>query len=188
MLGALAIGLTAAQAAFLVYAILELTGRVGLAFNQAALLFVGAQAVGAVWRVLLGLISDAVPVSRAHLLALNSLAAAAATVGFGLLQPDVPPWIIVSCVLAAAGLIIGWNGVLVVAILEADGANEVNRNLSGGTMLMRIGIIVGPPVFGLMLTWFGSGIAWTAVATVFLAVAVLFAVMSPGPMERKALA
>lgn len=188
MLGALAIGLTGAQAAFLVYAVLELTGRVGLGFSQAALLFVAAQGMGAICRVFLGVISDATPVSRTSLLALNSLAAATATVGFGLLQPDWPAWIIISSVLAAAGLIIGWNGVLVVAILEADGADQVNRNLGGGMMLMRIGIIVGPPVFGMMLTWFGSAVAWSAVAAVFLVVGALFAVMGPGLMERKALA
>ncbi len=188
VLGGLAIGLTAAQAAFLVYAVLELTGRVGLTFGEAVVLFVAAQAVGAICRVLLGVISDAVSVSRTRLLALNSLAAAVAAVGFGLLQPDWPAWLIVGCVLAASGLIIGWNGVLVVAILEADASGEVNRNLSGGMMLMRIGIIVGPPVFGLMLTWFGSAVAWSAVATIFLAVAALFAVMTPGTMERKALA
>lgn len=187
-LGALAIGLTAAQAAFLVYAVLELTGRVGLGFSQAALLLVAAQGTGAIWRVLLGAISDAIPLSRTSLLALNALAAAAATVVFGLLQPDWPAWIIVSSVLAAAGLIIGWNGLLVVAILEADGADEVNRNLGGGMMLMRIGIIVGPPVFGMMLTWLGAAVAWTAVATVFLMVAAVLAVMGPGLMERRALA
>jgi MFS family permease len=183
-LGSVAIGLTAGQAAFLVYAVLELTGRVGLDFTLAAAIFLAGQAIGAAYRAGLGAISDAVPWTRTRLLAVNSLAAAAAALAFGALSPETPVWLVAATVLFASAVIIGWNGVLVVALLEAAAPAHVNRNLSAGMTLMRVGIIGGPPVFGAILAAFGSAVAWMVIAGIFVGIGVAFATMGPGPIER----
>ena len=185
--GALAIGLTATQAAFLVYAVLELTTRVGMGFESAAALYLLSQAAGAAFRVGLGVISDAVPLSRAGLLAINTLAAAGMAFAFGQLAPDTPAWLTVGTVLLASAFIIGWNGVLVVALLESGASGDVNRNLGAGMTLMRIGIILGPPLFGLTLTTLGSAMAWNLVAVLMAVLAAGFVLLGSGRHERQSL-
>lgn len=187
VLGVLSIGLTAAQYAFLVYATLEMTRRMAVPFELAAWLYLVSQAVGAVARVALGLVSDRANLSRAHLLALNSAGAAGCAVAFGLLSPTTPLWMTGCVVVASAAFLIGWNGILIVAIAESGPRADVNRNLGAGLTLMRMGNVFAPPIFGLLLAVIGSMSAWFLVAGMLVLLAVAFVWLGESPFERTAL-
>ena len=186
-IGVLAIGLTIAQTAFLVFAVLELTRRVGLSFEAAAALYLGSQAVGAISRVALGALSDVSGWSRTGLLAATTLLAGIGAAAFGALGPTTPSWMMVGVVLGGSIFLIGWNGLLVVALLEAAPPADVNRNLSAGMTLMRIGIIVSPPAFGALLVAVGSATAWLVLAGLMTVLAGGFVALGASPHERRAL-
>jgi len=183
-IGVLSIGLTITQTAFLVYAVLELTRRVGLGFEAAAALYLASQTVGAISRVAIGALSDASGWSRTGLLAVTTLLAGASAAAFGALGPTTPIWVTLAVVLGGSIFLIGWNGLLVVALLEAGPAADVNRNLSAGMTLMRIGIILSPPTFGLLLVAVGSMTAWLVLAGLMVGIAVGFLVLGASPHER----
>ena len=186
LIGTMAIGLTITQTAFLVYAVLELTERVALPFEAAAMLYLGSQAAGACSRVVLGAASDRLMLGRHTLLALTTALAGVCGIAFGFLTPSAPMWMVAAVVLGGSTCLIGWNGVLVVALLEAGSSADVNRNLSAGMTLMRVGIIVTPPVFGLALTTIGSTAAWLGIGVMMLGIATGFAVIGRSAYEKQA--
>jgi MFS family permease len=175
------VAMTIGQWAFLVYVTIELIERLGFDYAGAAAVFLGTQVVGAGARPILGAISDRLGAPRTPLLVVISASAAVLVVAFALVDRAAPPPLIAGLAMAASFFVIGWNGVLVVAIAEAGPLRFVNMYLGTGLTLMRIGNIVAPPLFGAMLAIAGSATAWFVVAAILVLAAVGFVAVGPGP-------
>lgn len=187
-LGILSVAMTTGQWAFIVYLTIELTSRLGLPFALAAVVFLGTQISGAVGRVGLGVISDRLGPPRTPLLAVSTGLSAALILAFGLVGPDVPVVVVSLIAVGAAFFVIGWNGVFVVALAEAGRLEHVNMNLGTGLTMMRIGNIVAPPMFGILLALTMPSIAWAIVAAILGLAAIGFVLVGPGPVEPEGVA
>ena len=58
---------------------------------------------------------------------------------------------LIACVVVVSVAALAWNGIMVVAFAEAGPAGRTTVDIAAGLTVMRIGNIVGPPVFGLAL-------------------------------------
>lgn len=182
-LGLLSVAMTTAQWAFIVYLTIELTDRLGVGFEVAAAVFLLSQVVGAIARPALGALADRLGPPRTPLLAGISLASATLIVAFGLATTAVPLPILALLAVGAAVVVIGWNGVMVVAMAEAGPREHVNMHLGAGLTLMRVGNIVAAPLFAWILVTAGSLAAWSAMAALLVVAAVGFIALGPGPAD-----
>jgi MFS family permease len=170
-IGGYCIGLSIAQWAFVTYLAIELTDRFGLGFEAAATVFFFSQLVGLSARPVIGLYSDWRGPPRLPVLVLAAVGSSAALLGFGLLPDEVDTGLLVAYILVASFVVIGWNGVMMVACAEAGPAERMNANIATGLTLMRFGNIVGPPVLGALLAWAGAAWGWSVVAAGLLVAA-----------------
>jgi len=182
-LGILSVAMTVGQWAFIVYLTIELTSRLGLPFELAAVVFLGTQISGAAGRVGLGVISDWLGPPRTPLLAVSTGLSAVLILSFGLTGPDMPAVVVSGIALGAAFFVIGWNGIFVVALAEAGRLEHVNMNLGTGLTMMRIGNIVAPPMFGIVLALVIPSVAWAILAAILGLAAIGFVLVGPGPVE-----
>lgn len=182
-LGILSVAMTIGQWAFIVYLTIELTSRLGLPYQLAALVFLGSQISGAIGRVALGVLSDRLGHPRTPLLAVSTGLSAVLILAFGLIGPDVPAVVVALIAIGAAFFVIGWNGVFMVALAEAGRIEHVNMYLGTGLTMMRIGNIVAPPTFGILLALTMPSIAWAIVAGILGLAALGFVLVGPGPAQ-----
>lgn len=182
-LGILSIAMTVGQWAFIVYVTIELTERLGLPYPMAALVFLGTQVSGSFGRIVLGVLTDRLGYPRTPLLAACTAFSAGLVLAFGLVGPDVPDAIVAAIAIAAAFFVIGWNGVFIVALAEAGPMAHVNMYLGTGLTMMRIGNIVAPPVFGVLLALIAPAAAWAVVAAILGFAALGFVLVGPGPIQ-----
>ena len=181
-LGFLSIAMSSGQWAFLVYVTIEMTGRLGVPFETAAVIFVATQAVGAVARVVLGMVTDRLGPPRTKLLAVTSATSALCLLAFGLLGPDVPTPVVAGLAVVASVFVVGWNGVMIVEMAEAGPRREVNQNLAAGMTLARIGNILAPPITGSLIVVIGSTGSWIVVAIVMTAASLGCLLIGGGPI------
>lgn len=182
-LGILSVAMTIGQWAFIVYLTIELTSRLELPYQLAALVFLATQISGAFGRVALGMLSDRLGQPRTPLMAVTTGLSAVLILAFGLIGPGVPPVLVAVLAISAAFFVIGWNGVFMVALAEAGRLEHVNMYLGTGLTMMRIGNIVAPPVFGILLALTMPAIAWAIVAGILGLAALGFVLVGPGPIQ-----
>ncbi|MGH3454513.1 MAG: hypothetical protein ACRDP2_08865, partial [Nocardioidaceae bacterium] len=171
-IGGFCIGLSTAQWAFVTYLAIELTHRFDLDFEAAATVFFFSQLAGLSARPVIGIYSDWRGPPRIPVLVLAALGSSLVLVGFGLLPSDVDTTLLVAYILVGSLIVIGWNGVMMVACAEAGPPSQMNANIATGLTLMRFGNIVGPPVLGALLAWAGASWGWSAVAALLIVAAV----------------
>jgi MFS family permease len=167
-IGGFCIGLSTAQWAFVTYLAIELTDRFDMDFKAAATVFFFSQLVGLSARPVIGLYSDWRGPPRVPVLVLAALGSSLVLVIFGLLPRDLDTRILVGFLLVASIIVIGWNGVMMVACAEAGPPRQTNANIATGLTLMRFGNIVGPPVLGALLVWAGAAWGWATVAALLV--------------------
>ncbi|MPZ62778.1 MAG: MFS transporter [Propionibacteriales bacterium] len=163
-IGTLSIGLSSAQWAFVTYLVIELTVRFDVPFELAATVFFVAQLVGLAARPVIGMLSDRRGPPRLPLLALVAVAASLLLLMFGMLPHDVDTGLLIGFVWVTSFVVIGWNGVMLVACAEAGPVTQVSANIAAGLTAMRFGNIAGPPLLGGLLAWAGSSWGWVAIA------------------------
>jgi MFS family permease len=167
-IGGFCIGLSTAQWAFVTYLAIELTDRFDMGFKAAATVFFFSQLVGLSARPVIGIYSDWRGPPRIPVLVLAALGSSLVLIVFGLLPSDLDPRLLVAFVLAGSFVVIGWNGVMMVACAEAGPPRQMNANIATGLTLMRFGNIVGPPVLGALLAWAGAAWGWSVVAVLLV--------------------
>jgi MFS family permease len=170
-IGGFCIGLSTAQWAFVTYLAIELTDRFGMGFGAAATVFFFAQLVGLTARPIIGMYSDWRGPPRLPVLVLAALGSSGFLLAFGLLPADLDHRLLVGFLMVASFVVLGWNGVMMVACAEAGPDEQMNPNIATGLTLMRFGNIVGPPVLGALLAWAGATWGWAAVAVLLVAAA-----------------
>jgi MFS family permease len=181
-LGLLSIAMSSGQWAFLAYVTIEMTGRLGVPYETAVAIFVATQAIGAVARVVLGMVTDRLGPPRTKLLAVTSATSALCLLAFGLAGPDVPTPVIAALAVVTSVFVVGWNGVMIVEMAEAGPRREVNQNLAAGMTLARIGNIVAPPITGSLIVVIGSTGSWIVVAIVMTAASLGCLLIGGGPI------
>jgi sugar phosphate permease len=166
----------AGQWAFIGYLTFDLTFRFRFSFGLAAAIFLAVQLSGAAGRLSLGWVSDRVG-SRTSWLVLTSIVSAAGLLGFGQLGPSTPIVDVVALSAIIGFSVMAWNGMLIAAFAEAGPRSLASTSIGAGLLLNRVGILVAPPLFGLILGYTRPSVAWAATAAVLVAGAAVFAML-----------
>jgi len=134
-----------------------------LGVARAVLVYAVAQGAGMVGRVAWGRIADRTRSPRGVLMLIGILMAGSA---LGLAFTPAQSSLLVLCLLAAmlGATAIGWNGVFLGELARLAPAGEV-ASVTGGTMFFTyIGVVIGPPAFGLLAERSSLGVAYGALA------------------------
>ena len=157
---------SAVQISFIAYLVSYLKIELAYSLLAAGLVFSASQIAGALGRVLWGAVADHVFEPRAVLAALGLVMALCAVV-VALFTAGWPPVAVLAVCLLYGATAVGWNGVFLaeVARLSPEGRVAI---VTGGTQFFTFaGVLIGPPVFGAIVSATGS------YGSGFLAIAVL---------------
>jgi predicted MFS family arabinose efflux permease len=139
----MAIGQGAWFAFLVTYAAIELH----FTLPMAGALFATMQLVSIGGRMLLGWVSDRV-LPGLLVLRCCALASAAATGALALSGPHWPAWTVFALAALAGIAVSSWNGVQNAEMARLAPPGMIAETMAGGTILIFLGYIVGPPVFG----------------------------------------
>lgn len=165
-----------AQGCLFAFFVTFLATGLGLSLPLAGLAFAVMQIVGVVARVAVGWIADSVGSARATLLVL-AIASAVVTGAVACVSETWPTWLIVVLAGCSGFASASWNGVFLGEIAARAPEGLVGHATAGSTFLTFIGYVVGPIVFGTMVTATGSyqmAFALAAVLPLTGAVALLY--------------
>jgi MFS family permease len=114
-----------------------------------------AQVAGVVGRILWGIVADRSGDARPILL---SLAVAMALCGLGAaaVAASSAPAFVVALLAAYGATAIGWNGVFLATIARVVPIGEAAQATSGSLFFTYFGVVLGPPLFGLIASWLGG--------------------------------
>lgn len=163
------------QITFVTYLVSYLKLELGYSLLAAGLVFSAAQISGALGRVLWGTVADHVFKPRSVLAALGLVMALC---GFAVAS-FTPAWsaaaVLIVCVLYGATAV-GWNGVFLAEVARLAPEGRV-AFLTGGTQFFTFaGVLIGPPLFGAIVSLtgsYGAGFVATAVLPLFVVVVIL---------------
>lgn len=113
------------------------------------------QAAGVVGRVSWGLIADRVQSNGGCLVVIGAIAAASA-VGFALLGPDTPRWIVFGLAIVYGLTAVGWNGLAVAEIVRLSPPELIATASGIGNIAAFGGVLVFPSLFVSVYGWLGS--------------------------------
>lgn len=176
--------LGAIQLSLVGFMVLFLKERMGLDAVVAGGLLALTQTAGVVGRIGWGVVSDACFGGRRKVIML--IIAAMATVsalGLSLLGPGVPTPLLTLLLIATGLSAVGWNGINMTFVGELAGrqasATAAGVNLTGS----YLGIIFGPPLFGLLVDATGSYVpAYLAAVALGLVAFGLICLIRPGKL------
>lgn len=165
MVFATGFGLGMEQSAFLSYLPLFATQALGMGKIQAGTLLAVAQAGGAIARLGLGAASDRwLGGRRTPCLVLTSLLTAISFGALARLSVSSPGVGSVVAFCAGAGAL-GWVGLYMILSAEVGGREEAGLTTGVGVAFLLAGILVGGPLFGLVLEHTDSyAVAWSGFA------------------------
>jgi len=174
------LGLSLLQSGVLAYFVLSMRDTFALSTVDAGRLLALAHLGGAAGRLGWGVVSDrAFGGRRRPGLAINALIGAAAfgclALGSRLPSAVLPPLAVVLGVAA-----FGWVGLYFALVAEIGGARSAGLLTGLAVIFAWGGILVGPPLFGLLLDVTDSyGLAWLALAVAAVGVAVTLPRLQP---------
>lgn len=163
------------QISFITYLVSYLKLELGYSLLAAGLVFSAAQISGALGRILWGAVADYVFKPRSVLAALGLVMALC---GFAVAS-FTAAWsvaaVLTVCVLYGATAV-GWNGVFLAEVARLAPEGRV-AFLTGGTQFFTFaGVLIGPPLFGAIVSQtgsYGAGFVATAVLPLLLVVVML---------------
>ncbi len=152
-----AITYIAAQFTIVTYLVLYLHDKTGFSVALASLFLALVQFGGMVGRIFWGYISDAFfQGARKPVLALIGIMAIVMALTMLALTPQTPIWIIGLATFLFGFTAIGWNGVYITLLSEVAGSDQAGTAVGLGLTLLQLGVLVFPPLFGLMVDYSGS--------------------------------
>lgn len=132
----------------------------------AAGLFLGVSQTGAViGRIGWGFLADRLSALRAVLAGVG-VGMSVTCVLAGMLWPSAPDWYLGVVVFALGATTSGWNGVFLTCLIKAVPIEKAGFAASGSLLFSYFGIVLGPPLFGILALL-------TSFSTAFLSFAVL---------------
>jgi MFS family permease len=166
------LGLSLLQSGVLAYFVLSMRDTFALSVVDAGWLLALAHLGGAAGRLGWGFVSDRVFAARRRPgLAINALIGAAAFGGLGLGSLLPPAWLPALAV-AVGVAAFGWVGLYFALVAEIGGARSAGLLTGLAVIFSWGGILIGPPLFGLLLDVTDSyRLAWLALAAIALVVA-----------------
>jgi MFS transporter, ACS family, hexuronate transporter len=139
------------------FMVLFLTERVGMGIAEAGAMLALAQAGGIVGRIGWGIVSDVVFGGRRKIvMAILTVMAAVSSVVLSLTGPDTPRLVLLLTLAIAGVSAIGWNGINMLFVAEIAGRQASATAAGFNLTASYLGILVGPPIFGLLVDLTGS--------------------------------
>lgn len=155
---------SALQVCLTAYAVSWLTSDLGWALVAAGVALSVSQSAGVVGRVLWGWIADRGPGARRMLALLCVMMIASALLAPWLDPGTAPPLVLLALALFGATAI-GWNGIYLAAVARLVPAGQAAAATGGTLAFTYLGVVLGPPLFGLVAARAQShGIAFAATA------------------------
>jgi predicted MFS family arabinose efflux permease len=148
------------------YLVLFLSEHVRLPVVLAGAMLSITQLAGVVGRVGWGVVSDRLAGGRrrAVLVTIGACSSAAAALA-SLLGPDTPTWMIAACAALLGVTAVGWNGVFATLTSELAAGGSIAGASGLATGANFLGVVIGPPLFGLAVDLSGSyALGWRLVA------------------------
>ncbi|MDR7868655.1 MAG: MFS transporter [Sporomusaceae bacterium] len=173
-----------AQFDMLTYLVLYLHDQVGLSVTVASACLAITQLGGIVARITLGFMSDTVfKGARKPALIILGVIMTATVLSLTLFNPGMPFWVVavVSWFFGVSAM--GWNGIFVALAMKLAGKEHGGAVVGFCLMIMQIGVLVFPPLFGLLIDITGSyQSSWITLAgAVLLGTLLIARVHEPGP-------
>lgn len=143
--GFLAIG----QAVWFTFLISYLVLYQGLSLPSAGALFALMQIVSAFGRPAMGWLADRK--SPTTVLRAACIASSLATMALALITPQWPHWALVALMVAGGATVSSWNGVQIAQAAYLARPGAVAETTTGTTLIVFLGTIVGPALFGVIV-------------------------------------
>lgn len=170
---------SAVQVCLTAYAVSWLTADLGWALVAAGVALAVSQTAGVAGRVLWGWIADRGPGARRMLIALSLVMMACALVAPWLGRHSPTPWVLAALALFG-GTAIGWNGVYLAAVARLAPSGQAGTATGGTLAYTYLGVVLGPPLFGLLAAEMHSHGAAFAAAALPLALCTFALLRLPG--------
>ncbi|MFN8635423.1 MAG: MFS transporter [Chloroflexota bacterium] len=139
------------------FMVLFLTERVGMGVAEAGVMLAVAQAGGIVGRIGWGVVSDVLFGGRRKIvMAIFSVMAAISSVVLAWTGPETPRVVLLLTLVVAGVSAIGWNGINMLFVAEIAGRRASATAAGLNLTCSYLGIMVGPPIFGLLVDMTGS--------------------------------
>jgi ACS family hexuronate transporter-like MFS transporter len=172
-------GFAAMQTVWMAFLVLYLHERVGVSLLAAARYLALAQLAGMIGRVVFGLLSDRLFGGRRLVpLVIAGCGSAVCSIAIAFAAPGVSPLVLVplTAIFGFAG--IGWNGVQHTLMAELAGPRAAGTAVGLGLAVSSVGVTVGPPVFGYLVTLSGGfDLPWIGLAVMMAGALALLAMV-----------
>ncbi|MDN4018326.1 MFS transporter [Zwartia panacis] len=153
-----------AQMALMGYLVTFLYEDLGWSLVAAGGALTVAQAAGVSGRMLWGYVSDRWLGATMMLIVIAGLLVIGA-VGTALLGPESSPWFLFPVLVIFGSSAIGWNGVFLAEIARQAPKGQAGVATGGTLCITFLGVMVGPPLFGVLAGVLGSyGLSYGAMA------------------------
>ena len=152
----LGFAMTATQLALVSYLFGYQTGPLLGSLTAASAALFGTQMAGAVGRIGLASWTDRQRTSALSVARWTLIGGAIGLIALAFLPAATPSFVVVSLVAVLGFFQLGWYGPWVTHIVGVSPPDVVGTTLGIATTANQVGIVVGPPVFGLILDWGGS--------------------------------
>ncbi|MCC7107344.1 MAG: MFS transporter [Chloroflexi bacterium] len=152
LLSATTLCLGAVQLSLVTYMVLFLGERLGFDVPTAGGFLALAQASGIVARIGWGIVSDTLFGGRRKIvIVIISVMATLSSFGLALVAPGLPTIVLVGLLVMAGLSAVGWNGISMTFVAELAGRQASGSAAGLSLSASYIGIILGPPLFGLLV-------------------------------------
>ncbi|MGY6646382.1 MAG: MFS transporter [Salinarimonas sp.] len=118
----------------------------GMSLVQAGMLLAVIQLSGVIGRVAWGVVADRLQRNGGVLIVIGLISAGAA-LGFALITPDTPGFVIYALAIAFGASAVGWNGVFVSEIVRVSPPGLIGAASGLGTFGAFAGVLFAPPAF-----------------------------------------
>ena len=137
------------QMSLMAYLVTFLFEDLGWSLVAAGVALTVAQAGGVIGRILWGYVADRW-LSPTMMLIVIALMLTFGAVGTALLRPDSSPWILFPVLVIFGASAIGWNGVFLAEIARLAPAGQASVATGGTLCITFLGVVLGPPLFGVL--------------------------------------
>ena len=172
----LSLVLVVSQFSVVTYMILFLTEKLSYSLALSGSLLAAAQFSGAIGRIVLGLASDKYfNGSRKKTLIIITLINATICLLLAFMTGSLPYWLVAMAIIILGFASIGWNGLFVTLVTELVDETQSATAVGLAMTFTQVGIIIGPPLFGLVIDVTDSySVAWLLLSGMLWASIILF--------------
>jgi len=143
------------QLCLFTYMVIYLTEDVGMAFIAAGLTLSAAQMSGTIGRIIWGILADRY-INPRNLLGILGIGMSFGALATALMQSSWPLSLILLVTIIFGATAIGWNGVYLAEAARRAPDGEVSAAVGGTLFFTFFGVVLGPPIFGGVVSTTGS--------------------------------